>query len=161
MGPEWKAIGLRAMYGYMADLSTEPRWYRVHETFSQDADLTAQIMKTLVENLQGTTIKDGTSVNRDTAVVLTLKHFPGGGPQELGMDPHYAHGKEQVYPGGKFEYHFRPFKAAIDAGVSSIMPYPKAGCRSPWPIICRPSSTTNRTSPAIRRRIRCIHSGSV
>ncbi len=25
MGEEWKAIGLRGMYGYMADLSTEPR----------------------------------------------------------------------------------------------------------------------------------------
>ena len=123
MGPEWKSIGLRAAYTYMADLSTEPRWYRVHETFSQDADLTANIMKTLVQNLQGSTIKDGTSVNQDTAVALTLKHFPGGGPQELGMDPHYAHGKEQVYPGGLFEYHFRPFKAAIDVGVSSIMPY--------------------------------------
>ena len=36
---EWRAIGLRAMYGYMADLSTEPRWYRVHECFTEDADL--------------------------------------------------------------------------------------------------------------------------
>jgi beta-glucosidase len=32
MRTEWNAIGLRGMYGYMADLSTEPRWYRVHET---------------------------------------------------------------------------------------------------------------------------------
>ena len=123
MGAEWKAIGLRAMYGYMADLSTEPRWYRVHETFTEDADLNADIMKTLVENLQGGTIQDGTSVTKDTAVALTMKHFPGGGPQELGFDPHYSHGKEQVYPGGNFGYHLKPFKAAIDAGVSSIMPY--------------------------------------
>lgn len=123
MAEEWKAIGLRGMYGYMADLSTEPRWYRVHETFTEDADLAADIMKALVENLQGKKIKDGTSVTQDTAVALTMKHFPGGGPQELGLDPHYAHGKEQVYPGGNFGYHLKPFKAAIDAGVSSIMPY--------------------------------------
>lgn len=123
MGEEWKAIGLRGMYGYMADLSTEPRWYRVHETFTEDADLSANIMKTLVENLQGPTIQEGTSVTRDSAVALTMKHFPGGGPQELGLDPHYSHGKEQVYPGGNFGYHLKPFKAAIDAGVSSIMPY--------------------------------------
>ena len=32
MGEEWASIGLRGMYGYMADLSTDPRWYRVHET---------------------------------------------------------------------------------------------------------------------------------
>ncbi|UUZ67061.1 hypothetical protein LP416_19165 [Polaromonas sp. P2-4] len=123
MGDEWKSIGLRGMYGYMADLSTEPRWYRVHETFTEDADLNANIMKTLVETLQGTTVKDGTSVNLNSAVALTLKHFPGGGPQEGGFDPHYAHGKNQVYPGGNFAYHLKPFMAALNAGVSSIMPY--------------------------------------
>jgi beta-glucosidase len=123
MGTEWKSIGLRGMYGYMADLSTEPRWYRVHETFTEDADLNANIMRTLVQTLQGTTIKDGTSVSPSSAVALTLKHFPGGGPQELGLDPHYAHGKNQVYPSGNFGYHLRPFVAAMDAGVSAVMPY--------------------------------------
>ena len=123
MGDEWKSIGLRGMYGYMADLSTEPRWYRVHETFTEDADLNASIMKTLVQTLQGPTVRDGTSVNPNSAVALTLKHFPGGGPQEGGFDPHYAHGKNQVYPGGNFGYHLKPFVAALDAGVSAIMPY--------------------------------------
>ncbi|HSO45310.1 MAG TPA: glycoside hydrolase family 3 N-terminal domain-containing protein, partial [Rhodoferax sp.] len=123
MGDEWKSIGLRGMYGYMADLSTEPRWYRVHETFTEDADLNADIMKTLVQTLQGPTVKDGTSVNPNSAVALTLKHFPGGGPQEGGFDPHYAHGKNQVYPGGNFGYHLKPFMAAMEAGVSAVMPY--------------------------------------
>ncbi len=123
MGDEWKSIGLRGMYGYMADLSTEPRWYRVHETFTEDADLNADIMKTLVQNLQGTKVKDGTSVSPTSAVALTLKHFPGGGPQEMGLDPHYAHGKNQVYPGGNFGYHLKPFLAAMQAGVSAVMPY--------------------------------------
>ncbi len=117
MGAEWKSIGLRGMYGYMADLATEPRWYRVHETFTEDADLNANIMKTLVETLQGGPL------NPNSSVALTMKHFPGGGPQELGLDPHYAHGKNQVYPAGMFEYHLKPFMAAINAGVSSIMPY--------------------------------------
>ncbi len=123
MGDEWKSIGLRGMYGYMADLSTEPRWYRVHETFTENADLNADIMRTLVQTLQGGEVKDGTSVTPRSAVALTLKHFPGGGPQEMGLDPHYAHGKNQVYPGGNFGYHLKPFLAALDAGVSSVMPY--------------------------------------
>ena len=123
MGDEWKSIGLRGMYGYMADLSTEPRWYRVHETFTEDADLNANIMRTLVQTLQGPTVQEGSSVTRDSAVALTLKHFPGGGPQEMGLDPHYAHGKNQVYPGGNFEDHLRPFRAALEAGVSAVMPY--------------------------------------
>lgn len=117
MAQEYNAVGLRAMYGYMADLATEPRWYRVHETFTEDADLNANIMKALVEGLQGGTI------NAKTAVAMTMKHFPGGGPQELGLDPHYSFGKNQVYPGNNFAYHLKPFIAAINAGVSAIMPY--------------------------------------
>jgi beta-glucosidase len=81
MGPEYNAVGLRAMYGYMADLLTEPRWYRAHEVFTEDADLNSNIMKSLIEGLQGSTIKDGTSVNAATKVALTMKHFPGGGPR--------------------------------------------------------------------------------
>ncbi|MGK5079838.1 glycoside hydrolase family 3 N-terminal domain-containing protein [Janthinobacterium sp. HLX7-2] len=116
-GAEFKAIGLRGLYGYMADLSTEPRWYRVHETFSEDADLNAQIVTTLVKNLQGGPLSPSSNV------AMTMKHFPGGGPQEGGGDPHYAFGKNQVYPAGRFGDHIKPFKAAIDAGVAAIMPY--------------------------------------
>lgn len=117
MAAEWRAVGLRGMYGYMADLATEPRWYRVHETFTEDADLAARIMRSLVLGLQGGPLSP------DSAVALTIKHFPGGGPQELGLDPHYSFGKRQVYPAGKFEEHLKPFRAAIEAGVSAVMPY--------------------------------------
>lgn len=123
MGAEWRAINLRGMYGYMADLSTEPRWYRTHETFTEDADLAANIMKMLVETLQGQVDDNGVSLSTQTQVALTLKHFPGGGPQALGLDPHYAFGKLQVYPAGNFAWHLRPFAAAIDSGVAAIMPY--------------------------------------
>jgi beta-glucosidase len=123
MGEEWSSIGLRGMYGYMADLSTEPRWYRTHETFTEDADLGANIMSQLVESLQGEVDGNGVSLSPESDVALTMKHFPGGGPQELGLDPHYSFGKAQVYPGDAFGYHLKPFEAAIAAGVSSIMPY--------------------------------------
>jgi beta-glucosidase len=116
MREEWTAIGLRGMYGYMADLSTEPRWYRVHETFTEDADLASDIITTLVRNLQGESLNS-------KSVALTIKHFPGGGPQEGGGDPHYPFGKNQVYPSKMFDYHLRPFQAAIKAGCSSIMAY--------------------------------------
>ncbi|PJJ45631.1 beta-glucosidase [Glutamicibacter mysorens] len=123
MGAEWESIGLRGMYGYMADLSTEPRWYRAHETFTENADLNSNIMTSLVQGLQGPVDQDGVSLSEETSVALTMKHFPGGGPQELGLDPHYSFGKTQVYPGGAFGEHLKPFEAAIEAGVSSIMPY--------------------------------------
>ena len=116
MAEEWRAIGLRGMYGYMADLSTEPRWYRVHETFTEDSKLATEIIKVLIKNLQGEKL-------HSKSIALTIKHFPGGGPQEGGGDPHYAFGKNQIYPAGKFDDHLAPFKAAIDAGASSIMAY--------------------------------------
>ncbi|WP_086968897.1 glycoside hydrolase family 3 protein [Vibrio coralliirubri] len=117
MNEEWSSIGLRSMYGYMMDLATEPRWYRVHETFTEDADLASDIMRSLIKGLQ-----DGGEVNEDS-IALTIKHFPGGGPQENGGDPHYDFGKNQVYPKNNFDYHLKPFIAAIEAGASSIMPY--------------------------------------
>lgn len=127
MGEEWSSYGLRGMYGYMADLSTEPRWYRDHETFTENAELNADIMTTLVGTLQGPVDADGVSLSPTSDVALTMKHFPGGGPQELGLDPHYSFGKTQVYPeyngDNYFGYHLKPFEAAIDAGVSAIMPY--------------------------------------
>jgi beta-glucosidase len=127
MSEEWKAIGLRAMYGYMADLTTEPRWARAHETFTEDADLMTDIIGELVGGLQGPVRKDGHSLSPNSAVALTIKHFPGGGPQEMGWDPHYTFGKNQLYTdtSGKygFGYHLKPFNAAIKGGVASIMPY--------------------------------------
>ncbi|MGR5275249.1 glycoside hydrolase family 3 N-terminal domain-containing protein [Vibrio rotiferianus] len=117
MNEEWSSIGLRSMYGYMMDLATEPRWYRVHETFTEDADLAADIMRSLINGLQG-----GGAIDQDS-IALTIKHFPGGGPQENGGDPHYDFGQNQVYPKDNFDYHLIPFIAAIDAGASSIMPY--------------------------------------
>jgi beta-glucosidase len=57
------------------------------------------------------------------SVALTMKHFPGGGPQVDGQDPHFDWGQDQHYPGGMFDFHLKPFIAAIEAGTSAIMPY--------------------------------------
>ena len=115
MRAEWSAIGLRGMYGYMADLATEPRWFRVHETFGEDADLTSGIITSLVTNIQGEHLGAG-------GIALTLKHFPGGGAQAGGADSHYTFGKNQSHPSGDLAYQLKPFRAAVAAGVSSIMP---------------------------------------
>lgn len=113
---EWSAVGLRKGYMYMADLATEPRWQRVEGTFGEDADLAANMIREVVLGFQGN------KLNKNS-VALTTKHFPGGGPQEGGQDSHFDWGKYAHYPGGMFDYHVKPFKAAIEAGTSSIMPY--------------------------------------
>lgn len=113
---EWSAVGLRKGYQYMADLATEPRWQRIEGTFGEDADLAANMTREMVLGFQGPKLGP-------TSVGLTTKHFPGGGPQVEGQDPHFDWGKDQHYPGNMFDYHLKPFQAAIDAGTSAIMPY--------------------------------------
>ncbi|MDT8886172.1 glycoside hydrolase family 3 N-terminal domain-containing protein [Aquirufa sp. LEPPI-3A] len=113
---EWRAVGLRKGYMYMADLATEPRWGRVEGTFGEDADLTSNMITQIVLGFQGNKLSN-------TSVTMTTKHFPGGGPQVDGQDSHFDWGKFAHYPGGMFDYHVKPFKAAIAAGTSAIMPY--------------------------------------
>ena len=113
---EWTAVGIRKGYQYMADLATEPRWARTEGTFGENAELAAKMIREITLGFQGE------KLGRHS-VALTTKHFPGGGPQVDGQDPHFDWGKDQHYPGGKFDYHLQPFIAAIEAGTSAIMPY--------------------------------------
>lgn len=113
---EWRSVGLRKGYMYMADLATEPRWGRVEGTFGEDADLASKMITQIVLGFQGNKLSN-------TSVAMTTKHFPGGGPQVDGQDSHFDWGKFAHYPGGMFDYHVKPFKAAIAAGTSAIMPY--------------------------------------
>ncbi|KQP01788.1 glycoside hydrolase family 3 protein [Leifsonia sp. Leaf264] len=113
---EYVSVGLRSALHPQIDVATEPRWARAGATFGEDAGLTTELAAAYVRGLQGE--KLGAS-----SVSAMAKHFPGGGPQKDGEDPHFTYGKEQVYPGGNFRYHLEPFIAAIDAGVASMMPY--------------------------------------
>lgn len=113
---EWVACGIRKGYMYQLDLSTEPRWNRIEGTFGENADRVAEIARALVQGFQGETLGTG-------SVALTMKHFPGGGAEMKGWDSHFSYGRNLVYPGGMFDYHIKPFQAAVEAGVSAIMPY--------------------------------------
>ncbi|MGW8502685.1 glycoside hydrolase family 3 protein [Streptomyces sp. CLCI03] len=113
---EYLAVGFRVALHPQIDLASEPRWARQSGTFGSDARLTGELVAAYVRGLQGATLGPG-------SVSAMVKHFPGGGPQKDGEDPHFAHGKEQVYPGGMREHHLEPFKAAVAAGCAQMMPY--------------------------------------
>ncbi|MDO4258796.1 MAG: glycoside hydrolase family 3 N-terminal domain-containing protein [Actinomycetaceae bacterium] len=113
---EYLAVGIRTALHPQIDISTDPRWGRTNGTFGEDADIVTRHGVAYIEGLQG----DGVS---PTTLSAIAKHFPGGGPQKDGEDPHFAYGAEQVYPGGQFDLHLTPFKAAIKAGVAQMMPY--------------------------------------
>ena len=113
---EYLAVGIRVALHPQIDLATEPRWPRISGTFGEDAHLTARLVKAYIAGFQGKIIGPH-------SVACMTKHFPGGGPQNEGLDPHFEFQKGQVYPGGNFNYHLIPFEAAFEAGTAAIMPY--------------------------------------
>lgn len=113
---EYRAMGLHTALHPMADLATEPRWARNSGTFGSNARLTSSMTVAYMKGFQGRRIDEN-------SVLTMVKHFPGGGPQQSGWDPHLPSGKNQVYPGDQFRYHLQPFKQAIDNGLRAIMPY--------------------------------------
>ncbi|MFG2592307.1 glycoside hydrolase family 3 protein [Streptomyces sp. NPDC048438] len=115
---EYLAVGLRVALHPQIDLATEPRWARAGGTFGEDAELTSRLVSAYIEGLRG----PGGTLGRDSVAAM-VKHFPGGGPQKDGEDPHFPYGREQVYPGDRFDYHLQPFRAALAAGCTQVMPY--------------------------------------
>ncbi|MBU1661957.1 MAG: glycoside hydrolase family 3 C-terminal domain-containing protein [Chloroflexi bacterium] len=113
---EYLAVGIRVALHPQIDLATEPRWPRISGTFGEDAHLTACLVKAYIAGFQGATL--GTR-----SVACMTKHFPGGGPQNEGLDPHFEFQKGQIYPGQNFDYHLVPFEAAFKAKTAAIMPY--------------------------------------
>jgi beta-glucosidase len=114
---EYVAVGIRSSLHPQIDLGTEPRWGRQFHTFGNDSAFVAEVASAYIEGFQ---------LDRDlgpSSVATMAKHFPGGGPQLDGEDPHFPYGREQVYPGGRFDDHLVPFRRAIEVGTSALMPY--------------------------------------
>lgn len=113
---EYLAVGIRVSLHPQLDLTTEPRWSRQSASLGEDPEATGVLGAALVRGLQGG------EFGRDSVSAM-IKHFPGGGPQKDGEDPHFPHGREQVYPGDGFDLHLAPFVTALDAGARQVMPY--------------------------------------
>ena len=113
---EYIAVGIRQALHPQVDLATEPRWPRISGTFGEDATLTSRMTTAYIKGYQGEKLGSN-------SVAAMTKHFPGGGPQKEGLDPHFDFQKGQVYLGNNFNYHLLPFEAAFKAGTAAIMPY--------------------------------------
>ncbi|KKK39850.1 glycoside hydrolase [Mesobacillus campisalis] len=115
---EWEATGIRKGYMYMADVVTDPRWQRTYGTFGEDPEFVSDVIGRIIDGFQGKEFGKH-------SIAMTTKHFPGGGARENGFDPHYAEGKWNLYPtpGSLEKYHLPPFRAAVEHGTSSMMPY--------------------------------------
>jgi beta-glucosidase len=105
IGKELMAQGGTIGYGPVIDLSREPRWSRVEETYGEDVYLTSQMAAAMVR---------GTS---SEGVISTLKHFVAYGIPEGGHNGSPSH----IGPRDLEENVLPTFKAAIDDGALSVM----------------------------------------
>jgi beta-glucosidase len=113
---EYRAMGFTTALHPMSDMATEPRWARNFGTFGSNAELSAEMTVAYMKGFQGEDLSH-------QSVMTMVKHFPGGGPQLDGLDPHLKSGESQVYPGDHFNYHLAPFVAAIENDMRVVMPY--------------------------------------
>lgn len=95
----------------MIDISRDPRWGRIAESFGEDPYLTSQFAVAMVQGFQG----DDLSV--PGTIAACAKHFAGYGASEAGRDYNTTNIPENELR----NVHLPPFKAAVDAGVVTLM----------------------------------------
>ncbi|HCY90690.1 MAG TPA: beta-glucosidase BglX [Chitinophagaceae bacterium] len=108
---EASADGINWTFSPMVDLARDPRWGRVAEGSGEDPYLGSQIAKAMVKGYQGDDLA------KDNTILSCVKHFALYGAAEAGRDYHTTDmSRVRMYN----EY-FPPYKAAVDAGVGSVM----------------------------------------
>jgi len=108
---EASADGINWTFSPMVDISRDPRWGRVSEGSGEDPYLGSEIAKAMVSGFQG----DDLSANN--TIMSCVKHYALYGASEAGRDYNTVDmSRHRMYN----EY-LPPYKAAVDAGVGSIM----------------------------------------
>ncbi|MBL7857681.1 MAG: beta-glucosidase BglX [Cyclobacteriaceae bacterium] len=108
---EASADGINWTFSPMVDISRDPRWGRVSEGSGEDPYLGSQIARAMVKGFQG----DNLSANN--TIMSCVKHYALYGASEAGRDYNTVDmSRHRMYN----EY-LPPYKAAVDAGVGSIM----------------------------------------
>ncbi len=108
---EAASTGVNWTFAPMIDISRDPRWGRIAESLGEDPYLASTLGAAMVDGFQG---EDLTA--HDT-IAACAKHFVGYGAVESGRD--YA--TTNIPENELRNVYLPPFKAAVDAGVSTLM----------------------------------------
>lgn len=108
---EASADGICWTFSPMVDIARDPRWGRVAEGAGEDPFLGGQIAKAYVKGYQGVNMSDKTNI------MSCVKHFALYGASEAGRD----YNTVDMSKGRMYNDYLPPYKAAVDAGVGSIM----------------------------------------
>lgn len=108
---EIRSQGGHISYGPVLDLTRDPRWSRVEETFGEDPVLSGTLGAAMVAGL------GGGNLSQEYATIATLKHFLAYAVPESGQNGNYASiGVRELH-----QNFLPPFRQAIDAGALSVM----------------------------------------
>jgi len=103
-GREAAAVGINWTYAPMVDIAHDPRWGRIAEGSGEDPYLGSLLAAARVRGFQ-------------ESILATAKHFAAYGAAEAGRDYNTADVSERTLR----EVYLPPFKAAVDAGVATLM----------------------------------------
>ena len=108
---EIRSQGGHISYGPVLDLTRDPRWSRVEETFGEDPVLSGILGASMVDGL------GGGNLSQKYATIATLKHFLAYAVPEGGQNGNYA----SVGIRDLHQNFLPPFRKAIDTGALSVM----------------------------------------
>ena len=108
---EASADGINWTFSPMVDISRDPRWGRVSEGSGEDPYLGSQIAKAMVTGYQGD------DLSKNNTLLSCVKHFALYGAPESGRE----YNTVDMSRIRMYNEYFPPYKAAIDAGVGSVM----------------------------------------
>jgi beta-glucosidase len=108
---EATADGLNWAFSPMVDITRDPRWGRVSEGSGEDPFLGSQIAKVMIRGYQD----DG--LGKDNTLMACVKHFALYGAAESGRE----YNTTDMSRVRMYNEYLPPYKAAVDAGVGSVM----------------------------------------
>ena len=108
---EASADGIQWTFSPMVDLTRDPRWGRVSEANGEDVFLSNAITKAMVHGYQGD------DLSLPNTIMACVKHYALYGAAEGGRD----YNTTDMSRVRMYNEYFPPYKAAVDAGVGSVM----------------------------------------
>ncbi|THU36948.1 beta-glucosidase BglX [Niastella caeni] len=108
---EASADGLCWVFSPMVDIARDPRWGRIAEGAGEDPFLGSEMARAMVKGYQGT------DLSKDNTVMACVKHFALYGAAEGGRD----YNTTDMSRIRMYNEYLPPYKAAVDAGVGSVM----------------------------------------
>lgn len=108
---EASADGINWTFSPMVDIARDPRWGRIAEGNGEDPYLGSQIARAMVQGYQGN------DLSKNNTIMSCVKHYAAYGAAEAGRDYNTTDMSRQTM----YNVYLPPYKAAVDAGVGSVM----------------------------------------